>query len=95
MTVAQIDLAEAYKHVSAINDNLKTIDEGCKKLLVVLDEASEGTNLKSVVSIHKAFEEVSTTMSALSENMENVCEATKKYADEVADIDAEDNTIFE
>ena len=94
MANAQIDMEEAYKRVSNINDGLTKIEEGCHKLLDVLTEASEETNLKSVDSIKRAFDELSTTMSKLNQVMEETCIATKKYADEVAEIDAEDNSIY-
>lgn len=94
MSVAQIDMEEAYKRVSAINDELIKIEEGCRNLLDTLTEASEATNLKSVDAIKRAFGELANNMKNLNTVMADTCEATKKYADEVAAIDEEDMSIY-
>lgn len=92
---ASIDPEEAVARVKRINESVVSMNEGCKKILETLSEASEATNLKSVDAIHKSFAEVSKNMDTLKENMENVVSATEKYAAEVTDIDDEDMSIYD
>ena len=92
---AQIDMQEALQRIKRINESMVKINEGCKKLLVTLEESSEKTNLKSVDAIKAAFEEVGRIVKVMEETMQNVVYATEKYVEEVSGIDEEDSSIYD
>lgn len=88
MDVLQKDLQECQRIVQSAS-------EESVKVASVLEEAANATNLGSVQSIYSGFQQLDEVAKNLVQDAEDVVQAAKRYVAEVAEIDAEDASIYE